>query len=379
MRTDAFQLLKEVQHILSHPHMRCRSEPLYMYRLPFSFMIPSELISARSDIGPEFLRLCPSANLGSTVQNSWASQIYSKPSIKYTIRVKHVTTDVHLVPPHRCYMEREIQIMPYTSPLPPLVLEHFPNDFRTFTCSSIRTRQWKQSFGVLELSAVEPPPLNLCTAAPRACTLASLQVILRQHGCCSPELYPCNWKFTIRSYIRIRTFCSTQTLTKVPTMFAAKINPCLNVNDSRTFSETRQYCVSSWKYDPQLVDSGLGPPTEGEGVTDGKAPLWCKTLVVPISAPKALLPTFLNPLSARQYALVLKVDVEGLSHRPLKLVLPLQVIYWPDGMRETVSEQTEDPPPFIEVDLTESLPTSESGNEMRRSMSRSLSPPPYEI
>ncbi|CZR69697.1 uncharacterized protein PAC_19597 [Phialocephala subalpina] len=373
--TGEYQLLKEVQHILSDPYMRCRSEPLYMYRLPFSFTIPRELISARSDVGPEFLHLCPSANLGLPFKHPLASQLYNQPSIRYLIRVKEVRTEMPAASPPKCDREREIHIMPNTPPPPPVVLEHFPKDYRTYTSSPIRTRHWRQPFGVLELSTTEPSPLNICTTTPRASTLTSLNIVFRPRVNAGPGVCPCNWKFTIRSYVRIRTFCSTQKFKKSPTASSAKVNRFLTMSDSRAFVETRQYCVSCWKRDPQLIKPSLEAWLEVGGVVDERLCPWSRSLVVPMSASKALLPTFLNPLSARQYALVLKVSVEGFSHRGLELVLPLQVIYWPDGMQDMAQEESDEPPPFGLADLPES---SENGNSMLMLGSQGRSPPPYE-
>ena len=55
---------------------------------------------------------------------------------------------------------------------------------------------------------------------------------------------------------------------------------------------------------------------------------WTVDLRVPVSVPKTLLPTFLNVLSARQYALVLRVSIAGLwQGGVLKMAIPLQLTY----------------------------------------------------
>ncbi|KAE8446852.1 hypothetical protein EG329_011629 [Mollisiaceae sp. DMI_Dod_QoI] len=362
--TGEWQLLEEVQQILSDPHVRCRSEPLYMYRLPFSFKIPHELISARSDVGPEFLRLCPSARLGLPFRHPLASQPYNQPSIRYLLRIKRVKTELPATSHVKCNTEREIYIMPYTPPPPPLILEHFRRDYITLASNSLRTRRWRQPFGVIEVSAAEPSPLNLCTATPRPSSLVSLDLIFRPNRNYDPDLCPCNWKFKIRSHIRIRTFCSTQKLTKAPTVSTVKLNRFLSMSDFRAFTETREYCASCWKRNPELIKPSLGAWLEVGGKVDGRVCPWSRTMVVPINASKALLPTFLNPLSARQYALVLKVGIEDLSHRDLELVLPLQVIYWPESMEDLPQERREEPPPFDSVDLFERSRSLENVDSM---------------
>lgn len=65
-----------------------------------------------------------------------------------------------------------------------------------------------------------------------------------------------------------------------------------------------------------------------ERVRHFRGEIWTTDLCVPISVPKTLLPTFLNTVSARQYALVLRVAVAGLKHgRVLEVTLPLQLIF----------------------------------------------------
>lgn len=56
---------------------------------------------------------------------------------------------------------------------------------------------------------------------------------------------------------------------------------------------------------------------------------WTTTLSLPVNTSKDLLPTFLNALSARQYALVLRLMIEGLYHDTIELIVPVQVIYYP--------------------------------------------------
>ena len=56
---------------------------------------------------------------------------------------------------------------------------------------------------------------------------------------------------------------------------------------------------------------------------------WETILKVPINTRKTLLPTFANPLSARQYAIVLQISIKGLHPNIMELVLPIQVIYYP--------------------------------------------------
>lgn len=95
----------------------------------------------------------------------------------------------------------------------------------------------------------------------------------------------------------------------MPTLSAAKKDPFLRVHEVKTAPEVREYSRLPWNNDDACQ--------------------WMTNLNVPIRVMKNLLPTFLNQLSARQYAVVVRFSIKGLSHRLLELVLPLQVIYYP--------------------------------------------------
>lgn len=80
--------------------------------------------------------------------------------------------------------------------------------------------------------------------------------------------------------------------------------------------EIRECGQLAWKREQRAGDDGAF-----------KA-IWTAVLSVPASVSKELLPTFLNMLSARQYALVIRVSVADLrTWRALELAIPLQLIY----------------------------------------------------
>ena len=49
--------------------------------------------------------------------------------------------------------------------------------------------------------------------------------------------------------------------------------------------------------------------------------------MVPVNASKSLIPTFLNPLSARRYVLVIDITIEEMHHDALVLEVPVQVVW----------------------------------------------------
>jgi hypothetical protein len=79
--------------------------------------------------------------------------------------------------------------------------------------------------------------------------------------------------------------------------------------------EVREYGQVAWRRE------------QGEGGDGASKALWTAELRVPVSASKKLLPTFLNLLSARQYAFELRVSRADLRNwRALEVAIPLQLI-----------------------------------------------------
>jgi len=278
-----------------------------MQRLPFHFIVPHELISARSDVHPDFLKLCPSTKQGLSFSGPVTGKMFWQPMIIYMIKIKGIRTDKIVENFLRSTYQREITIMPYTPPAPPLVIEAFPREYKSSVTTSLK-RRMRRSFATLTLSAAEPSPINILAFAPRASTSVVLSLLFTPNYLCDSDTGPSEWSCLVRHYLRIRTFYSTRKLDRMPTLAAARTNPCLRIHDQKTAPEVREYGKVSWN--------------KGEA---------CRVTIlkIPICAMKTLLPTFLNQLSARQYAVVLRLSIQGLSHKVMELVLPVQVIYYP--------------------------------------------------
>ena len=326
------KFLRQIQQISSDPSGRCSRERDYVYRLPFRFIIPHELISARSDIHPDFLKLCPSARLGQSFIGPATGRCYRQPIITYMIRVTRIRTNILMRSPVKCREQREIFVMPFTSAAPPLETAYFPGEYKCYTSKTLRQHMWSRSHGDLQISAREPSPLNLSTIAPRSSSVLSLKLAFTPRALC--EIYrPPDWKVTVKYYLRSRTFFSTRKLDRIPTAAAMQSNQFLGMRDHNTASEIREYATSSWRRD-EMLDNGVA---KGDRIC-----LWTTTLNVPVNASKNLLPTFLNPLSARQYAVVLTLTVYGFLHGVLRLVIPVQVICYPsDGTPSQAFRESE--------------------------------------
>jgi hypothetical protein len=370
------KFLRQIQHISSNSSMGCREDNLYVYHLPFRFTIPHKLISARSDVHPDFLKLCPSAKIGSRLMGPMSRKIYRQPIITYVIRIIRVQTGVVMKSPIRCQDEREILIMPWTPATPPLEIKHFPQEYKPFTSKCVKQQVWKRFLGHLHVSAVEPVPLNICTPAPRASTVVSVQLTFTpKPPPCEIEVCPQEWKCVVKYYLRSRTFYSTRKLERMPTSLTTKTDPLLRMREEKNKWEVREFGLSCW--------GRGGPPQDGNLVQDESLRPWTTTLLLPINASKTLLPTFLNALSARQYALVLRLMIEGLHHATIELIVPTQVIYYPadaDLPAQEAELETSD----WDSDLSsmsrlliQSMILRDD-NDLDSAREQSFSPPPYD-
>jgi hypothetical protein len=97
-----------------------------VYRLPFRFVIPYELISPHSNVYSNFLKLCPSIKLGLAFWGLTNRQTYMQLAIIYVIRITYNKTGILTLGPVRSNFTREIIIMHYTPVAPPLEIELFP-------------------------------------------------------------------------------------------------------------------------------------------------------------------------------------------------------------------------------------------------------------
>jgi hypothetical protein len=130
--------------------------------------------------------------------------------------------------------------MPYTLATPPLQMEYFPREYVSSTARVLKQHRWSRSLGILNVSATEPPPLNMWTSAPRASTLATLKLTFTPIYLDDFGIQPHEWKFVVNYHLRSRTFYSTQKLDQIPTIAAAKRNQFQQVRVGSIRSEVRE-------------------------------------------------------------------------------------------------------------------------------------------
>lgn len=283
--------------------------------LEFNFILPLHLASDTSAVDTRFLELYPSARVELS-NGSWKGEQQSQHlSIFYriTATIKLDSTLQHSCNPGQVY-QRNIRVKPTKLADPPLQIQFYPGEFKVE--SSIRIRNhWLSSIGKLHVSADEPKPLDLAVTTPRASTDVP---ILLSFTTGKSLTEPFDWTIVVQSQIKMRTFYGSRKLTREPTIHDLREGK-LSLRTISTEKETRYYKALEWT-------KGQFPQNK-ECITPGEKPgsLWFSTLYATVSLSKDFLPSFLSPLAALRYSVVLKISILGRTHSTATVEVPVQV------------------------------------------------------
>jgi len=282
------------------------------YKLPFDFVIPNRLVAPLCNIPTQYLDLPFTMSQGS-VQMGGAEirGRFEQPSVTYSLSVNSCVcnTRVHLKAEY--WPWREIIIMPPSFPAPPLMISAYPEEYRTSSAQWLKKHYLGKTLSQVRASAEEPSPLDLSTTASRATTIAHVALEVGSSSESNIAMVDKkNWTVCVKSFLRSRTFYTTKLLESVPNLYDLGKNPLLQLSTGVSDGETREISGLRW----YSVSAAAGRPQ------------WRSDLRIPISYFKNLLPTFLNPLSARRYSLVLQIEILGFKHSPVILEVPIQVV-----------------------------------------------------
>lgn len=336
------------------------------HRLPFEFVIPNSLISARSDVAPDYLNLLPTVKEGSSFRGVNSQRLYMRPMIEYTL----TASAMHIASGRGYQCKQDVSVMPSNTAAPPLQVEDFTREYTLASSKALKRHIWSRPIGKLTVSAMEPQALNMATNAPRASTTASIKLFFEPceaRGCASR---PYDWSIAVKSFLRIRTYITTRPFKQIPTQKLVETDPLVQM-DSKATSESLRHCDTlPWRLHRL---SPAGTITTGPCATP-----WTSVLIVPVNASKNLLPTFLSPLAARRYVLVLALKIGGLSHGTLALEIPIQIIYDPlkisNRSSRTLLEHEQEH--LLEQDVMDMAAVSlKDGPEMQPEAI--VKPPPY--
>lgn len=338
-----------------------------VYRLPFEFTVPENLISPRSDVAPEYLSLLPTVEEGSLYVEPTTGHKFMQPLVLYSL-----TASLSHTRSGKSYqVSQKISIMPTVSASPPLQIENFPHEYQMTCSKTLRKRLWTGAIGKLTVSAAEPPSLDISTHSPRATTTASVKLLFTPTKATAPITPPYDWSVTVRYFLQIMTFTTTRPFTQVPTQDRAKKNSLCNLASKTTLPEMRECETLSWRV--HRISS------TGTIIPDVPMNPWTSTLLVPVNTSRALLPTFLSPLAALRYALVLQISIADLCHGRLCLRIPIQITNEPRQLLVTPTRNSNGQGLEYSIDHIGDGVTSVKLEDIGTPNSEALTkPPPYE-
>lgn len=324
----------------------------------FSLTIPEHTVNEVDGVPNQCLLLPPSMTVGDVLDGKDGEK-FAQPRIEYRIRavMKLLSLDGRSITD--AWADKEVAILPYTEPSPPIELNDFPEDFVNSVTHSFRSSYLGSTYQ-MTLSMPEPTPIStIPTTSSRTTTLrfhVQIQLITckRDRGLHSLCNILKDLRFHIRLALRAKTFCSIRPFSQMPgyTMTGSDYPP--DVHESVFEIQTVDVASTSWQLHfhsdtPQREDLqhlapaspfGIGShPPEKNAVNclsfaqaDAIVPSideWTTTLNVPLHIKEALTPTFCSAIASRQYSLVARTKVKGGPSKEFLLEVPLQYHYRP--------------------------------------------------
>lgn len=310
------QIVTQVQHVSAEVYENSLATQDCFYKLPFEITISEHSIEVPEGLPEAFSHLPPSFGRGALYHQPKSESVFMQPLIMYTLDAEvrtpgSSTSGIAMF----CRVSREVPLIPIQSACPPLDTKDFPREYQLRLTRALRLRFRYHPIGTIEVSTNEPQPLNLASRYPRPFTTVPIELAfteLRRYR--KIAAHPCNWKICIRTTIISKTFYSVLPLFNYgqPTVRLAKGSSTMNLNVNHECDELRSPRDTFWSLTHK----------------DGHA-IWTAGLNVPVHVPNKLPPTFLSTLAGRRYSVRIEINVVNLSHFPLVLEAPLQVIFDP--------------------------------------------------
>jgi hypothetical protein len=246
-----------------------------------------------------------------------------QPLINYAVRAVLELSDPVAGPARELQDIRNIMLIPFIGPSPPLAIEDFPGEYVLESTKLLTKIPSMNSFGEMSISMNEPSALVFTGDSQNATTLGYLKLILKPTNGVGNSIVPRALKCTIWSQIHVKTFFSTIPLYGMPNYSMLERKSGLRIESRYINLQTRKISAHSWIPEEQSPPGATREPRDA---------LWATTLVLPVCGSSRLLPTFCSTLAALRYALRVRVNIGGFHHLPLALEIPLQVLYC-NGMR----------------------------------------------
>jgi len=285
-------------------------------------------ILSLGDFPEQLLRLPPSLKVGEAITDSRGRQCM-QPLVEYGVRTL-VTVPI-LGNPNKSQVHqfRKFTLIPIAEPPPPIEQSDFPGEFKPSSSSVMRKHPLSAPIGEFCIAMDEPEPLKVLGGGGHSCGKVWVNLTFQSSRARPNRAFREQWRCTLNSQIRIKTFYST-----MPVNEMARTHR-LRENRHRHF---RSELIS---LAPRTAELHLYTLSKGSYAESQKFYnfTYSLKLLLPIVVAEKLIPTFSSLLVARRYALIVRLRVEGLSHQPLLVEVPLQVCYC-NGIGSQMSEES---------------------------------------
>jgi hypothetical protein len=333
-------------------HVEHASPELSGYIVPFQFVIPKWVLT-KGRASSQCLNLPPSVSIGQILRGSQEPEVYAQPNISY-----HLKTLVKYHTPNESEAQtleawKEIRIVPITEILPPTDTRDFATEFVEAHTQIFRKSMFGGPAYSMTLSLNEPPAIRVQDIRMRGTTLAELIVDIRAaegsiHERSVDRLFQTLRKLTfhVEPIFRAKTFYSTTPFSKLPGQTMLTLKGTVRIRDEvmklgtlcaksdswqcLLRNERPSYAEALRRPSPQVVKSaGSGYGSASSDTSPSSSWSWSTRIRVPVVVPADLPPTFCSALVSKQYSLIVRTKVSGLSVKPFVLEVPIQVSYSP--------------------------------------------------
>lgn len=159
-------------------------------------------------------------------------------------------------------------------------------------------------------------------------------------------------KFTVQPCLRSKTFYALTPFSRFPSQTMPSLSGDTRLLEGVTALPSHTIVPSSWQYlradqFPSYSDAVRNPSSIGlcgnqkssesdlslyhEALSQSQ---WLTTLEIAAETPASLIPTFCSAVASRQYSLLIRIKVSGVSVEKYILEVPLQLVYSPKDSGE---------------------------------------------
>ncbi|KAK5162680.1 uncharacterized protein LTR77_011254 [Saxophila tyrrhenica] len=329
------------------------------YIANLNLTIPSNVMNRTGRGREQCLKLPPTISVGEELRG-YGNGLYAQPRIDYRLHIK-IDAVFGDGSSRRLTGEKEIAVMPCSDAPPPVDIGDFGDDFIASASNASRTSLLGEQY-MMTLSIAEPPSMSKARAGGAYSTVLRLAVDIHAARHKRPTKDANNklldrlkrLSFTLEPTVRAKTFYSLQPFPMMPAQNMVDNQGPIRLHDSITKVSKVELSTSSWHArffdDVPCYEDAVGSGSFASGfscmefdrasVTQYGSPLsttlsngpsalgaWKTSIDIPVELTGSLHPSFCSAVASRQYSIVVRVRVNGLSVKDFILEVPLQVHY----------------------------------------------------